>query len=518
MKKFWILLVVGLGLLTSLTVHAADFTINASRLPYGANYIDLRNIKVGYRDLDMKTHIVVKPDTVYTVVMDIDFIGPDTFDQDEFPQLTVCVKDQVDCSIKDMSIDRTHSRWYVTFTSTASTLMIQNIPVTGLVGYNLMMFEGQYTDFNGFEYYISHEPIVYEGVYVMDYDQPKTEAELKAQLIVSDPKGGPIKVDLVAGDYNLENIKVGQYFLKYKASDAMSNTSYFNLLVRVIDRANPVIVGQEAWILEHGKPMSLETILSQMTVSDNVDTLTYQDIEVTKDTYSPNQNRAGSYELELSLKDASLNETKKTLTIQVVDKVAPVITGPDIIYTYLSDGVLTSAQIKQMFKAVDAHDGDLSEQITVQMMDYNGSFTKMHTLYVRCRDVAGNESLKILQIHVIDDTAPIFQTTEYILTLAAFQAMSREEVIAWLTSKLEATGIQATNLTILLDETEHLNQPRQQAYVYYSYEVNGEVHQSRIAVSYPKKQTISPLYIGLGMGVIAVSASGFLIIRKLKKS
>lgn len=501
----------------SSTIKAADYQSHAARLPHGTNYIDFRNIKVAYRDIDMRTPVKVKEDTLYTVVLDLDFIGPNTFDQDEYPVMTVCVSQDVDCETVDMSVDRTRSFWHVSFVTTADTVLLQNVPVTGLTGYNFMMYEGSYADFKGFEYYVSYEPITYEGVYIMDYDRPKSKAELREQLTVSDPKGGPISVDLIESTFDEANLDIGEYYLKYKATDRMSNVSYFKLVIQVIDRVAPTITGQDTFTIEQGKTITLSSIVNQMVITDNVDPLTPDSIEVLKDTYTPNQNKAGNYEIELSVKDRSKNETRKIVTVNVKDIFAPYFIGPSAIYTYLGDGGLTAESILAMYKAMDTNDGDLTHLMTIQMMDYKPNEVKVFTVYLRCKDQAGNEIVQPVPIHVIDDTAPVFQTTEYVMTKEEFEAMSREDVLAWLSAKLQASGVEATNLSILLDETEHLENKRRQAYIYYSYEVEGKVHQSRLSIEYPKDQTISPVYFIVGASVLLIGATSYVVLKKLKK-
>lgn len=516
MKKFWILMVFGLISLLTQTIHASDLNQNATRLPYGTNYIDFRNIKVSYRDLDMRMPIKVKTNTVYTLVMDLDFIGLSAFEQDEYPVFTLCVKESVSCQTKELLVDRTLERWYFSFTTLADTVFIQDVPVLGLTGYNFMLYEGAYSDFKGFEHYVSNAPITYEGVYIMDYDEPKTKVELRQHLSVSDPKGGPITVDLVEGSFDETNLNIGSFYLKYKATDAMSNVSYYNLVIQVIDRTNPVLTGKDSFTIEQGKPISVSEVVSQMTVSDNVDALNTSHIQVIKDTYTQNQNQAGDYEIELSVKDSSNNETRKTILMKVIDIFAPNIIGPDTIYTYLGDGPMSAEAIKALYKAIDANDGDLTSQMTLNLMDYTGTVVKVHTIYLRSKDKAGNETVKPVYLHVIDDTAPIFQTTEYIISMAEFEAMTKEDIIAWLISKLQASGVEATNLTILLDETEHLDEKRSQAYIYYSYESNGKVHQSRLAIEYPK-ETIKPIYYVIGASALILSSSIIVVMKKMKK-
>lgn len=507
-----------ISLMTGISIKAGDYVSNALRLPYGKNYLDLRNIqRTEPRDFDMHTHIKIKTNTTYTLVMDLDFIGIDNFSQDENPYLTHCDKANVNCQTKDMTVDLVNERWHYSFLSTTDTLLLRDIPAMGTTGYNIMLYEGTYAQFNGFEYYVSNMPIHYHGVYLMDYDHPVSETEIRSQISVSDPKGGPIKVDLMGGDFEGIENGIGEYYLQYRAMDAMSNTSYYEMTIMIIDKTKPTLTGINAYSIEHNKPLELNAILSQLTVSDNYDQLNTSHITVVRDTYTPNKNRTGTYEIDFSLKDSSQNETIKTVSIQVIDIFSPVITGPDVIYTYLSDGARTLEQIKSLYTALDDHDGDVTSKIVVNMSNYNGSMINSHEIYVTCKDAAGNEKVRTVHIHVIDDTAPVFHNTDYVLTYDDYEAMTKAEIIAWIEAELSTSGMNPKNIKILLDEAEHIQGKRDKAYLYYSYEVEGVTYQSRIQVAYKQNTTIPMLYVYAAMGAVGIIGSSYLVIKRIKK-
>ena len=503
---------------SGLSIQAADYATNALRFPYGKNYLDLRNIqRTEHRDIDMFTHIKIKKNVSYTLVMDLDYIGVDNFSQDEYPFLTHCEKENVNCQTKDISVDLTNERWYYTFISTVETLLFRNIPAMATTGYNIMLYEGTYAQFTGFEYYISNAPISYSGVYLVDIDHPVPEATIRQSLSISDPKGGSLKMDFLGGDYDDSNPELGEFFLQYRASDQMTNTSYFEMVVKVIDKTKPIMTGLDTYTIEHGTPLVMADMLSQITVSDNVTTLTNEDIDVVSDEYTPNMNQAGTYNIVLSVMDGSFNETTKTIQVRVVDTKPPVITGPDVIYTYLSDGAKTLEQITSLYHAMDAHDGDITYKLNIFLADYDGTLIKNHTIYVRCKDAAGNETLRTVHLHVIDDTAPVFETTDYVLDIDTYESMTREEVIEWLTNQMAQTGASPRNLQILLDETEHLQSKREKAHIYYSYEIDGITYQSRLAVDYVSESEPMP-WIYVSFGVIGIAGVGFIMYRRLKKA
>lgn len=518
MKKIWILGSFIFMLFCSMSIQAGDYATNALRLPHGKNYLDLRNIqRTDPRDIDMFTHIRIKKNVTYTLVMDLAYIGVDNFSQDEYPYFTHCEKVNVNCQTKEISVDLVNERWYYSFVSTVETLLFLDIPAMAMEGYNIMLYEGTYAQFNGFEYYVSNAPIVYSGVYLVDIDSPALEADIRHSLSVSDPKGGPIKMELMGGDYEESNPELGEFTLQYRATDAMTNTSYFEMVIKVIDRTKPIIDGIDLYTIEHGTPLDLNDILGQLTVSDNVSSVNTSQIVVKSDNYSSSNQKAGTYEIVLALKDESLNEATKTIQIRVTDTKPPMIYGPDVIYTYLSDGPRTLEQITSLYTAIDNHDGDITHKMIIQLSDYNGTLIKNHTIYVRCTDAAGNQTLRTVHLHVIDDTAPIFHTTEYVLSIDAYEEMSREEVISWLENQLQQSGVSPRNIKILLDETEHLQSKRKQAYIYYSYEIDGVNYQSRIAVNYQDTSRTADTWVYVTISAVVALSGGFFGYKKFKK-
>ena len=62
-----------------------------------------------------------------------------------------------------------------------------------------MLYEGAYEDFTGYEHYMSYPKTTYQGVYLVDYDNPIDEATIKQSIRAVDNYDGtanmtPIKV------------------------------------------------------------------------------------------------------------------------------------------------------------------------------------------------------------------------------------------------------------------------------------------------------------------------------------
>lgn len=103
----------------------------------------------------------------------------------------------------------------------------------------------------------------------------------------------------------------------------------------------------------------------------------------------------GSYDVEYTLKRGKLS-TKKTLTVEVVDKDSPLFVGPDDIY------VVTGEEIKWSdYYTIKDSQPDLEEKITCDnKADTSEAGTRTVSLSVV--DWSGNNNSKEVKIHVID--------------------------------------------------------------------------------------------------------------------
>lgn len=491
---------------------SSDPIENASRLPYGKNYLDLRNIiRTEPRDLNMERPIKVKSGTTYTLVMGIEFIGPDNYSQDEFPSFDLC--NGSGCDTVDLDIDLTNERWYITFLTTDEVFKFEGVPVYGFRSYDLILYEGTYADFSGFERYMSYPKTIYEGVYLVNYDQPVLESVIKSSVrAVDNFDGSSVKPIKVSDNYSNRTDKIGSFLIEYEVRDVMDNTSVYKMHVKVVDVVAPTLTGRLSYEVEaKDVDLTIDDIINNMVATDNVDALTKSNIDVVSDMFTPNEDKVGEFPIVLSATDSSGNQSQKTVKVIIKDTVAPTIKGPDVLYTYLNDIPKTLEQIRSLYTSYDRFDGDITSGIVIDLNGYKGNMLVVYEIYIKSTDIAGNRTIRTVHLHILDDVAPVFTSLEPVITSEALALMTQAEIVAWFQGELLKKGYDAGHVKVLLNEYEH-GKNLSKAYIYFEYEIDGQVHQTRAKVDI-KKNTVNFNYIYIG-GATILSLGGALFIKK----
>lgn len=149
---------------------------------------------------------------------------------------------------------------------------------------------------------------------------PLSLTYLKQQLTVMDNYDGDISTSLqITDDSYSSNINnKGTYYISFNATDHSNNTSeIFKISITNIDDVSPTIIGPSYQKYAIDNKPSIENILSNYTVYDNIDN--NLEITVTEDTYS-NSFTTGTYYISLSTFDSQNNKSAPfTIKIEIVE-------------------------------------------------------------------------------------------------------------------------------------------------------------------------------------------------------
>lgn len=488
---------------------------NASRLPYGKNYLDLRNIiRTEPRDLDMERPIKVKNEQTYTLVMGIEYIGVDNYSQDEYPFFNLC--NGSGCEEMDLEVDLDNERWYITFLTTDEVFKFENLPVYASTGYDLILYEGTYADFSGYERYMSYPKTIYEGVYLVNYDEPILESAIKTTIrAVDNFDGTSVKPVKVSDNYSNRTDKIGSFLIEYEVRDRMDNTSVYKMHVKVVDVKAPILTGQLSYTAEaKSVSLTIDQMINNMSVSDNVDTLSKSNIQVVSDDFTQNKDNVGEFPVVLRATDTSGNQSEQTVKVIIKDTVAPTVKGPDVLYTYLNDVPKTLEQIRSLYTSYDRFDGDITSGIVIDLNGYKGNMLVVYEIYIKSTDIAGNRTIRTVHLHILDDVAPVFSTIEPVITSEALALMTQADIVSWFQTELLKKGHNANNVKVLLNEFEH-GKNLKAAYIYFEYEVEGTLHQTRAKVDIVKPKT-NHSYIYISAATVLSLGLGFYIKKRIK--
>jgi len=216
------------------------------------------------------------------------------------------------------------------------------------------------------------------------------------------------------------------YNVNYSVTDSSGNNVVVTRVVNIVDTTAPVITIN----LNPTEYIEFGNIYTEpgAIVSDNYDSgLT---IEITG---SVNPGVLGTYYIYYNAVDLSGNNAiEKVRTVIVQDSIAPTFgAGDQVVFNSQNVSIDT---IMESISAYDVYGGDLTSSIVTSNDTYSGNETivGIYSIRLTVSDDNGNETVMDLTIEVKDDIAPVFTGSSYLLTIAEADAMSQEQIVAWI--------------------------------------------------------------------------------------
>ena len=136
----------------------------------------------------------------------------------------------------------------------------------------------------------------------------------------TDEEDGTVEVKVKDSTVNLE--EPGSYTITYEATDSYNQTSEKTITVTVLKDEAPVINAEDKTITQGTKFKPLDGVTAEDKEDGEI-----KDIEVV--TNDVKENETGEYEVTYKVVDSFNNETKKTITVTVVENQKPVINAED---------------------------------------------------------------------------------------------------------------------------------------------------------------------------------------------
>ena len=252
---------------------------------------------------------------------------------------------------------------------------------------------------------------VLNGLKNLVIEQGKTDVEYLEGVTATDNVDGDLTSKIVVDDSAVNYNVIGIYRVKYTVTDAAGNeaTNHINVTVTYETEA-PVLSGVSD--LEIGLNESIPDFLIGVTATDNFDGDITTGIKVK--FAAIDTSILGSHQITYEVRDASGNLTTQTVTLRVVDNVAPVIAG----YRNLTFRVFdTPSFLWRNITVNDNVDGDLLSEIEIDAslvdMDVLGTYDLTYSV----TDTAGNTATVIVTVTVKDFSAPEFTLIQTIYYL-----------------------------------------------------------------------------------------------------
>ena len=284
----------------------------------------------------------------------------------------------------------------------------------------------------------------YQGVYYTNYDSPKTIQQIISGIKAIDETDGEVTVNITEDNYTGSESVLGSHIVKLSASDAAGNTSTITIDVIVVDATAPTISGVTSYTSNMSSPVTESTIRSKLSVSDNYDnSLT---INLVKDNFTGNEQKAGSYTIEYNATDSSGNvATTHVVTITNKDDIKPTITGTST-YNVSSTGVITSDYIISQLIVNDNIDSNLIIKLVNDGYTENSTLVGTYQMKFNVTDNSGNVSdVFTVNITVNDDIPPVFWVSNEFFSVDESLTLTHQQIvdILLLMNNIETTEVLA---------------------------------------------------------------------------
>jgi hypothetical protein len=235
-----------------------------------------------------------------------------------------------------------------------------------------------------------------------------TTAEILAQMNASDNFDGDIsdQIEIADDGYTANASVIGDYTVKCSVSDANNNVAIKTITIHVVDQQAPLITGPAEMTTGYGQVLDVLDIKNQLSVSDNYDALSLNDVAVAEDTYSANAGDIGSYTIAFEAVDSSGNTTIHEVSVEVADLIGPSVYVDDaVIQTYV-DRVLTLEDFADILLGSGELDAGRVYDINIAYDSYTDHATTPGTYHLHLDFVDENEEIisKKLEIVVKGET------------------------------------------------------------------------------------------------------------------
>lgn len=503
MKKLFIFVTM---ICLSLILLQGESYATVETLPVGKNFLDVSTLfEVGNEPNVYQSHTEFKINNgpTYTLVMSKQAVSV-WYDEIDTLEAEITHVNAGNPKPLPYQKDEVNERVYIEFTPNDDYLLIEilHLDASNFVApYEIILYEGTYQDFPGFETFIDPDDVLkYYGQIKINYDNLLTTETISSYITAQTPSGLSLSKQLSYDTYSQSDRLPGSYEMIYEATHNNITKQYI-LSVLVEDLTAPTLSLSEPIRIPLSDKVDVNTLTSYISVSDNVDTLSHEDLAITHDTYT-SATTVGTYQITVDVSDSSLNYVSQTFEIELYDDQGPNISGSSQIYLYVGDTPLTHEQILNYYVITD----DVSVNVSSIRISHDEYLLNtepgIYLMTVYAKDTSGNISTKDIYVHVIDNRGPEFNVNDsYIITTTPTQIKSAEDIMTWLSQTLENEGITATNISINHNEYEQRASKTGAYYVYMNYQVDDQTFQTRVLIDVVDESGFNLLYL---LGIIPV--------------
>ncbi len=447
-----------------ISIQSIDAT---STEPTGKNILDPSDAT--YHDTGFYvSSVTVKPSTTYVFSMPSNyFVG----------EITLKIESREGMLIETLNDDsggcgEVDYRFYCAFTTSDTTTEIQ---INGAASspdmkrhfdwvgsMELQIEEGD--TYTGYEPYTVDDetaPVIQgDGLLVTSYETILTiDTIIDNYITAYDDIDGDVTDNIYIIDDAYSNYEqdVGDYDVTLGVHDSSQNTTEFTLTIRVKDEIAPIIQGPSYLAVDVNNPPSIDTLITDhFSLEDdydgNISTYTILD-----DTYTANTTVLGEKNVTFSIEDQSGNQTTHTLTIDIQDTEAPVITAPEAIGLVLSESY-TADDLLSDITAADNHTDPANIALSIDNHTMPSGFDTPgdYEITYKAVDASLNESYVTVPVTITDDIKPNLSGPETIDT-SYLDPLSLTDIKAMLTVTDNYKTLTTDDITVLSNDYHNVD-------------------------------------------------------------
>ncbi|MDO5010133.1 MAG: DUF5011 domain-containing protein, partial [Intestinibacter bartlettii] len=222
------------------------------------------------------------------------------------------------------------------------------------------------------------------------------------ELMVTDKEDGNITDKAIVDTSDVNTKEAGQYWVKVSVKDSHGNQATKLIGVKVVEKEvkdeAPVITSKDSITITEGDKLAITDL--DLVVTDKEDGNITDKAVIDKS--GVDTNKAGTYEIKITVKDSKGNEATKTVKVIVKEKdQAPVITSKDSI-TLTEGDKLAITDLDLV--VTDKEDGNITDKAVIDKSGVDTNKAGTYEIKITVKDSKGNEATKTVKVIVKEKT------------------------------------------------------------------------------------------------------------------
>jgi hypothetical protein len=339
---------------------------------------------------------------------------------------------------------------------------------------------------------------------------------------ISDEYDESPSMNILIDNFTANKDTIGLYSVTFEVVDSSLNRISKTFSINLGDTGEPVMISSNIIDSYLSNQQNLNDIISSLVFEDNYYDLSFVIPTVIIDNYTGNENIPGNYSIKIEVSDDSNNTLSEVITINVVDDVAPVISGI-INYSGSYTEELTANDFLSMMNVNDNVDLLGNSDLYIVSDNYTSRTSNLGNfeIVLGLIDTNNNSATHSISINLFDDIAPVIYVDNYIITVDLSSTFTETDALKLLLNSNELKEEEYV-ITKVIDEYSG-NEDNPGSYIYklaFTNE-NGDIFEKEFLVKvlgsnmFKIEKALIPRNIAVYSLIVGFSV--FIVIKRKKK-